>query len=86
MEFDSLNKLRPLVHSLQNTHPVTKPVVAPMDVLFNEKYKDKTIEIMHQLLEDAKLSGSPQVCMPCLPLDQNITISITNDRLSLDHI
>lgn len=64
-EFDTLKELKSLVPSRQNTHPVTKPTVAPMAILFkDEKYKDKTIEIMHQLLEDAKLSGSPQVCFP----------------------
>lgn len=62
-EFDALEELKPLFRSLQKTHPATKPTVAPMAILFkDEKYKDKTIEIMQQLMEDAKLSGNPQVC------------------------
>ena len=63
-EFDSLHPLKPLVPALQTPHPVKTPTVAPMPILFrDEKYKAETIEILRQLIVDAKLSGNPQVCI-----------------------
>ena len=62
-EFQSLKGLKSFVPPIQSLHPVSKPTVAPMAILFkDEKYKDKTIEIMQALMEEAKLSGTPQVC------------------------
>lgn len=61
-EFESLKDLKSIVPPIKSLHAVSKPTVAPMAILFkDEKYKDKTIEIIQQLMEDAKLSGTPQV-------------------------
>ncbi len=61
-EFDHLKDLKCFVPPAQSPHSVTKPTVAPMAILFkDEKYKDKTIEIIQELMEDAKLIGAPQV-------------------------
>lgn len=61
-EFDSLHALKPLVPKPQSPHPLKMPTVAPMTILFrNEIYKAETIEIIRQLMEDAKLSGNSQV-------------------------
>ena len=61
-EFDSLHPLKPLVPALQTLHPVKRPIVAPMTILFrDEKYKAETIEIVRQLMLDANLSGNSQV-------------------------
>ena len=63
-EFKLLHSLKPLVPSLQTQHPAKVPCVAPMSILFrDEKYKAETIEIIRQLMDDAKLSGNSQVCI-----------------------
>lgn len=60
-EFESLKDLKSFVPPIES-HPVSKLTAVPMAILFkDEKYKDKTIEIIQQLMEDAKLSGTPQV-------------------------
>ena len=61
-EFECLKKLKPHVPCRQSPHPMRTATVAPMCILFkDEKYKDETIEILRQLMTDAKLSGNPQV-------------------------
>ncbi len=58
---DSLKHLRSSNHS-PVTH-VQKSVVIPMKLLFrDEKYTDENIMILHQLISDAKLTGTHQVC------------------------
>lgn len=60
--FDALHSLKSLVPTPQSPHPVKTTVVAPMPILFrDEKYKSETIEIIRQLMADAKLSGNSQV-------------------------
>ena len=47
-----------------DAHPAKVPCVAPMSILFrDEKYKAEIIEIIRQLMDDAKLSGNSQVCI-----------------------
>lgn len=61
-EFDGLKELKHHIPARQSPHPVKKPTVAPMPILFkDEKYKAATIEIIRQLMEDAKLQGTAQV-------------------------
>ena len=61
-EFDSLAHLKPLVPCRQSPHPVKLPTVAPMSILFkDEKYKAETVDIIRELMVDARLSGDPQV-------------------------
>ena len=61
-EFSSLSDLKCYVPERKGPHPVTTPTIAPMSILFkDEKYKAATIEIMQQLIKDAKLSGTPEV-------------------------
>lgn len=60
--FDSLSDLKPILPQRKSPHPAEKPTVVPMKILFrDEKYKTETIEIIRQLMEDAKLSGNSQV-------------------------
>ena len=47
----------------------------------DEKYKAETIEIIRQLMDDAKLSGNSQVCM--CNYDQLCGLTIQYYRLSL---
>lgn len=62
-EFDCLHDLKPHVPCHQSPHPTRSPNVAPMAILFkDEKYKAETVEIIRELMADAKLSGNPQVC------------------------
>lgn len=62
-EFASLQHLTCLVPARKSPHPVQTPQVAPMAILFrDEKYKAETIEIIRQLMDDAKLSGKSEVC------------------------
>ena len=61
-EFKCLKSISPHVPPRQSPHPVKTPTVAPMPILFrDEKYKAETIEIIGQLMDDAKLSGNSQV-------------------------
>ena len=61
-EFKSLSPLQPLLPQQELLHPVQKSEVVPMKVLFkDEKYKDETLDILTQLMKDAKLTGDPQV-------------------------
>lgn len=61
-EFSSLQDLREHVPSRQSPHAVRSPTVVPMPILFrDEKYKAETIEILRELMHDARLSGNPQV-------------------------
>ncbi len=61
-EFPSLQDLATLVPSRSSPHPVKKPQVAPMKLLFkDEKYKADTIDILAQLCQDAGLTGQPHV-------------------------
>lgn len=61
-EFDCLKDLKPHVPGRQSPHPVRPASVAPMCILFkDEKYKAETIEILRELVVNAKLSGNPQV-------------------------
>lgn len=63
-EFDSLKEMKHHAPSRRSPHPVKKATVAPMSILFkDEKYKAATIEIIRQLMEDAKLKGTSQVSM-----------------------
>ncbi len=63
-EFDSLHDLEKLVPEEKFLHTPHKSIVVPMKVLFkDEKYKSETIDILTQLMTDAQLAGSPQVCM-----------------------
>lgn len=63
-EFASLKELQDHLPTRQSPHPVKKATVAPMSILFkDEKYKAATIEIIRQLMEDAKLQGAAQVCI-----------------------
>lgn len=63
-EFASLQDLKHHVPARKGLHPVQTPKVAPMAILFkDEKYKADTIEIIHQLMDDAKLSGKSEVCI-----------------------
>ena len=63
-EFDCLHHLKPLVPCRHSPHQVSSPTVAPMAILFkDEKYKAETVEILRELMADAKLSGNPQVHM-----------------------
>lgn len=63
-EFASLQELKHHVPARKGLHPVQTPKVAPMAILFkDEKYKADTIEIIHQLMDDAKLSGKSEVCI-----------------------
>ena len=58
---DSLEHLRSSNHSPATR--VQKSVVIPMKLLFrDEKYTDENIMILHQLISDAKLIGTHQVC------------------------
>jgi hypothetical protein len=53
-EFQSLKGLKSFVPPIQYLHPVSKSTATPMAIIFkDEKYKDKTIEIMQALMEDA---------------------------------
>ena len=66
-EFPSLHDLECFVPSRQCLHPVKKPTIVPMKVLFkDEKYKAETIEIIRQLIEDGKLTGNAQVNVYCV--------------------
>ena len=59
-QFDTLKHLR---KGDGPTDCVPKSVVIPMKLLFrDEKYTDENIMILHQLINDAKLTGYPQVC------------------------
>ena len=61
-EFDCLHSLKPQVPCRQSQHPVKSATVAPMSILFrDEKYKSETVEIIRELMADAKLSGNAQV-------------------------
>lgn len=61
-EFDCLKKLEHLVPGRKSPQPTRPATVAPMCILYrDEKYKDETIEILRELMTDAKLSGTPQV-------------------------
>ena len=61
-KFDCLAHLKPLVPCRQSPHPVKQRTVVPMSILFkDEKYKAETVEIIRELMADAKLSGDPQV-------------------------
>ena len=61
-EFHCLNDLKPIVPCRQSPHPVRSPTVAPMPILFrDEKYKAETVEILRELMADAKLTGNSQV-------------------------
>ena len=61
-EFTSLENLECYVPVRKSPYPVQTPQVAPMEILFrDEKYKAETIEIIRQLMNDANLSGTPEV-------------------------
>ena len=61
-EFSDLQNLSQFSPSLSGPHTVEKSVVVPMKMLFcDEKYTDENILILHQFIEDAALSGHPQV-------------------------
>lgn len=61
-EFDCLHHLKSLIPCRQSPHPVKPPTVAPMSILFkDEKYTAETVEIIRELMADAKLSGDSQV-------------------------
>lgn len=61
-EFDCLHDLKQYVPCRQSPHPVRSPTVAPMPILFrDEKYTAETVEIIRELMADAKLSGNSQV-------------------------
>jgi hypothetical protein len=65
-EFDSLRNMKPLVPPRESSHQPRYPTICPMPILFrDEKYKSETIEIIRQLMEDAALCGTPQVCSSC---------------------
>ena len=60
--FSSLKHLHNLLPTQEPLHPVLPSEVVPMKILFrDEKYKSETIEILSQLLADARLSGDQQV-------------------------
>ena len=62
VEFKCLHHLKSLVPGRQSPHPVSSPTVAPMPILFrDEKYTAETVEILRDLMVDAKLSGNAQV-------------------------
>ena len=61
-EFDCLRVLKQHVPCHRPLHPTKTPVVAPMPILFrDEKYTAETVEIIRELMVDAKLSGNSQV-------------------------
>ena len=61
-EFESLKCLQALVPSQSSLHPVAKSTVIPMKMLFkDEKYKAVTIDILNKLMDDAELTGKPEV-------------------------
>lgn len=65
-EFDSLHHLKSLVPCRQSPHPAIKATVAPMPILFkDEKYTAATVEIIRELMADAKLTGDSQVHTLC---------------------
>lgn len=60
-ELKGLSDVRQFLPAKQRP-PVHKSVVMPMKLLFrDEKYTDKNIQIMLQLVKDANLDGLPQV-------------------------
>ena len=60
--FGTFSDLKKFLPEETPLHPVTKSEVIQMKVLFkDEKYISETIEILTDLLKDAKLSGQPQV-------------------------
>ena len=61
-EFVDLTDLKGFVPAEKVLHPVQTSQVVPMQVLFkDEKYIADTIDILSQLMHDAKLTGNPQV-------------------------
>ena len=62
-EFSSLADLRPFLPTPDTPAMGTcKSHVVPMKILFkDEKYKSETTEILTRLVEDANLSGKPEV-------------------------
>ena len=53
--FSSLKHLAEFVHQPESIHPVTKSEVVPMKILYkDEKYKRQTIDILMQLMSDAR--------------------------------
>lgn len=61
--FPSLKNLGTFIPPKESLHPVARSEAIPMKILFkDEKYKSVTIEILSQLLSDADLSGTEQVC------------------------
>ncbi len=60
--FPDLKHLLKFIPTPEPLHPVLPSEVVPMKILFkDEKYKSETIEILSQLLTDARLSGDQQV-------------------------
>ena len=63
-EFSDLKDLARYAPDEEQVHTVDKSEVVPMMVLFkDEKFVSETIDIMAQLIEDAHLSGNPEVCI-----------------------
>ena len=61
--FSDLEHLKRYVQTVEPLHPPQKSEVVPMKVLFkDEKLKTDTIDILSQLITDANLEGTPQVC------------------------
>lgn len=61
-EFECLRDLKEFVPSRKSSNPIKSPNVAPMCILFrDEKYTAETVEIIRELMADAKLSGNSQV-------------------------
>lgn len=63
-EFSDLKDLRSYTPNKEQVQSVKKAEVVPMMVLFkDEKFITENIDIMSQLMEDANLSGNPEVCL-----------------------
>lgn len=64
-EFPNLKDLKAFTEdAIPFDDGLPKCEVAPMKVLFkDEKYIADTIDILTRLMEDAKLTGNPQVCV-----------------------
>ena len=60
--FEALHDLQPHVPQRESPHPIKKSVVIPMEILFkDEKMKAETIDILTDLMKDARLTGEYQV-------------------------
>ena len=63
-EFQDLKDLEPFIQDDVTVEEIPKTETVPMKILFkDEKYISETIAILSKLMEDAKLTGDPQVCI-----------------------